>query len=46
MIVFIADKLPDWCAERIQSMGGTAVVQTGLKGAELAEAVARRMPTS
>ena len=41
MNVFIADKLPDWCVARVKHMGGSAVVQTGLKGAELATAVAR-----
>ncbi len=41
MNVFIADKLPDWCAERVQRMGATAIVQAGLKGAELAKAVAQ-----
>ena len=41
MNVFIADKLPDWCAERVKGMGASTVVQTGLKGAELADAVAQ-----
>jgi len=41
MRVFIADKLPKWCGERVESMGANVVVQIGLKGAELAAAVAQ-----
>ena len=41
MNVFIADKLPGWCAERVERMGASAVVRTGLKGVELADAVAQ-----
>jgi D-3-phosphoglycerate dehydrogenase len=41
MIVFIADKLPDWCVDQVRRMGADAVVQTGLAGADLAEAVAK-----
>ncbi len=41
MNVFIADKLPDSCAESVKRMGASVVVQTGLKGAELAGAVAQ-----
>ncbi len=41
MIVFVADKLPDWFAEKIQSMGAKPVVSTGLQGAELASALAQ-----
>lgn len=41
MNVFIADSLPGWCAERIKRMGANAVVQTGLRGADLANAVAQ-----
>jgi D-3-phosphoglycerate dehydrogenase len=40
MIVFIADKLPDWCSDEIRSIGGSPVVQTGLKGQDLANALA------
>ena len=36
MNVFIADKLPSWCAGKIESLGAKPIVQTGLKDAELA----------
>jgi D-3-phosphoglycerate dehydrogenase len=39
MNVFIADKLPGWCAAKIESLGAKAVVKTGLKEADLAAAV-------
>ena len=44
MNVFVADKLPAWCAERVNSMGGNAVIQAGLKGAELAASVGQADP--
>lgn len=41
MNVFLADKLPGWCVQKIKSLGGVATVKPGLKGADLAAAVAQ-----
>ena len=39
MNVFIADKLPAWCIEQVQSLGAKAIAKTGLAGTDLAAAV-------
>lgn len=44
MKVFVADKLPGWFSERAGVAGAQCAIKTGLKGADLAAAVAEAQP--